>query len=192
MPDSPQDQPKTHAYYRNYKDALTIITREIVGTTASHTISVYSALNWIANDMGDQFHHFSVPIGLIAYRAGLSPRKISYILKILKALNIVEVVSGQGRRVYNTYTMILQPPESRERIVSGIKPLPIPIDNDEFKKEIWNMDIEAEAEDAFWELQVKNNWRRKNPITDEMEPVWDWKTSLINFAEKFDRDKRPD
>ena len=64
MPDSPQDQPKTHAYYRNYKDALTIITREIVGTTASHTISVYSALNWIANDMGDQFQPFSIRLVL--------------------------------------------------------------------------------------------------------------------------------
>ena len=101
-------------------------------------------------------------------------------------------MSGRGRRVYNTYTMILQPPEPRERAVSGRKSLPIPKDYDEFKKEIWNMDIEAEAKDAFWNLQVKNNWRRKNPITDKMEPVWDWKTSLIKFAEKFDRDNRSD
>ncbi len=85
MPETPADQSKELSYYRNFKDAHIIILQDVEGTNASFTISIYSALNWIANDQGDQFRPFSASIGLIAYRAGLSKSKTSAVLKILSA-----------------------------------------------------------------------------------------------------------
>ena len=100
MPETPADQSKELSYYRNFKDAHIIILQEVEGTNASYAISVYSALNWIANDQGNQFRAFSESIGLIAYRAGLAKRKTSDVLKILSAITLLKIESGRGKRVY--------------------------------------------------------------------------------------------
>ena len=100
MPETPADQGKEPSYYRNFKDAHIIILQEVLGTNASYAISVYSALNWIANDHGDQFRPFSAAIGLIAYRAGLAKRKTSDVLKTLSAITLLKIESGRGKRVY--------------------------------------------------------------------------------------------
>ena len=96
MPETPADQSKELSYYRNFKDAHIIILQEVEGTNASYAISVYSALNWIANDQGDQFRAFSESIGLIAYHAGLAKRKTSAVLKILSAITLLTKNNDEG------------------------------------------------------------------------------------------------
>ena len=88
MPETPADQSRVPSYYRNYKDVHV------------YAISVNSALNWIANDHGDQLRPFSVSIGMITCHSGLSKRKNSNVLKILSALMLLKIESARGRRVY--------------------------------------------------------------------------------------------
>ncbi len=88
MPENPVDQSRVPSYYRNYKDAHI------------YAISVNSALNWIANDHGDQLRPYSASIGMITSRSGLSKRKTSNVLKMLSALMLLKIESAQGRRVY--------------------------------------------------------------------------------------------
>ncbi len=184
MPDNPEDQLKAPSYYRNYKDAHIIILREVEGTNASFTISVYSALCWIANDQEDQLCPFSVAIGFIAYRAGLSKRKTSDVLKILNSINLLRIDSGRGRKAYNTYTLLTPTEQVRER--SFPPPIPIPESYDEFMDIAAEMDIDDEGRstDSFWELQENNNWKRKDPSTGKWEPLYDWRKALIKFDER--------
>ncbi len=186
MPENPAGQSKELSYYRNYKDAHIIILQEVLGTNASFTISVYSALNWIANDHGDQFRPFSASIGLIAYRAGLSKSKTSAVLKILSAITLLKIESGRGRRVYNTYTLLTPAAQERQRALPS--PRPLPKNYDEFIDICDAMGIDERAADSFWELQEKNNWKRENPSTGQWEALFDWKKSLIKFDEKVEDD----
>ena len=186
MPDNPEDQCKAPSYYRNYKDAHIIIKREVRGTNASYTISVYSALCWIANDQGDQLHPFSAPIGLIAFRAGLSKRKTSDVLQILSAVTLLQIDSGRGRKVYNTYTLLTPAAQVRER--SFPQPRPLPKNYDEFMNICSDEDIDDRAAESFWDLQENNNWKRKNPETGQWEPLFDWIAALIKFNDKVEAD----
>ena len=186
MPETPADQSKEPSYYRNFKDAHIIILQEVEGTNASYAISVYSALNWIANDHGDQFRAFSESIGFIAYRAGLAKRKTSAVLKILSAITLLKIESGRGRRVYNTYTLLTPAKQERQRALPP--PRPLPESYDEFINICYDLDIDDTFADEFWELQQKNNWERKNPSTAQWEPLFDWKKSLIKFNEKVEDD----
>ena len=170
------------SYYRIYKDAHIIILSEVEGTNASFTISVYSALCWTANDHRDQLHPFSAPIGLIAHRSGLSKRKTSDVLQKLIAINLLKIDSGRGRKVYNTYTLLIPPPQVRYRAL--LQPRPHPESYDAFMDICSDMGIDDRAALSFWDLQDKNNWKRKNPETDQWESLYDWPTALIKFNEK--------
>ena len=186
MPDDPEDQCKGPSYYRNYKDAHILILGEVRGTNASFAISVYSALCWIANDKGDQFHRFSAAVGFIAHRAGLSKRKTSDVLKILSAIKLLKIDSGRGRKIYNTYTLLTPLPQVRERVFP--QPIPIPESYDEFMDISYDLDIDDRAAESFWDLQENNNWKRKNPSTGQWEPLYDWPTALIKFNDKVEAD----
>ncbi len=186
MPDKPEDQCKAPSYYRNYKDAHIIILREVRGTNASYTISVYSALCWIANDQGDQLRPFSAAIGLIAHRAGLSKRKTSDVLQILSDVNLLKIESGRGRKVYNTYTLLTSAAQVRER--SFPQPYPLPESYYEYMDICSEQGIDHRAAESFWYLQEDNKWKRKNPSNGQWEPLFDWIAALIKFNEKVEAD----
>ena len=136
--------------------------------------------------MGDQLKPFSVPVGLIAHRSGLSRRMISDILRLLKMKGLIEIKHQKGRGKFNIYIIKMPSPQVRERVLP--QPRPLPENYDEFMDICDDMDIDETVADAFWELQKKNNWKRKNPSTDNMEPLFDWPKALSKFSEKVEAD----
>lgn len=173
-------------FYIKSKDAMQIITNTIGTGWKNHALAVYDVLNCLANDKGDQLKPFTVPVGLIAYRSGLSRRMISDIFGLLKMKGLIEIKHQKGRGKFNIYTIKMPPPQVRERVLP--QPYPLPKNYDDYMDICEAMGIDDRASDPFWELQKKNNWKRQNPSTGNMEPLFDWPKALIKFSEKVEDD----
>ena len=165
---------------------MQIITNTIGTGRRSHALAVYDVLNALANDMGDQLNPFSVPIGLIAYRSGLSPRLVSDILQLLAMNGLIEIKRQKGRGKFNIYTIKMPPPQMRERVLP--QPRPFPKNYEDYMDICSDWFIEETAADPFWALQQKNNWKRKNTETGQWEQLYDWLKALIQFRDKVEAD----
>lgn len=184
MNEIPEDHKKTLPFYKIFKDAHAIIISSVKSTEASFAISVYSALSGLANDKGKQSQAFSVPIGLIASRAGLSKRKTSDILKKLNFLKLIKIESGRGRKKFNTYTLLEPPPQMWKRVYPH--PQPRPRDYNDYIYECDRLDdVDERAVEEFWDLQEKNNWKIKDSRTGKWEQLQYWKIALMRFNVKF-------
>ncbi len=173
-------------FYIKSKDAIQIITKTIGTGWKNHALVVYDVLNCLANDKGDQLKPFSVSIGLIVYRSGLSRRMLSDILQLLKEIDLIEIKHQKGRGKFNIYTIKMPPPQVRERVLP--QPYPLPKNYNDYMALCDAMGIDDRASDPFLELQKNNNWKRQNSSTGNMEPLFDWPKALIKFSEKVEDD----
>ena len=173
-------------FYIKSKDAMQIITNTIGTGWKNHALVVYDVLNCLANDKGDQLKPFSVSVGLIAHRSGLSRRMLSDIFGLLQMKGLIEIKHQKGRGKFNIYTIKMPPPQVRERAFP--QPRPLPKNYAEYMDICDAMGIDDRASDPFWELQEKNNWKRKNFQTGQWEPLHDWQKALSKFIEKVEND----
>ena len=74
-------------------------------------------------------------------------------LKILSAITLLKIESGRGRRVYNTYTLLIPAKQERQRALPP--PRPLPESYDAFINICYDLDIDDTFADEFWELTTE-------------------------------------